>query len=922
MFGLVLSAGPPAAAQDQDIASIDLEPLRTIVGASTIPYRVTVVSDRAIEGTLQIRVDDQNLTYEFPLALAANTEISQLVEIPVEQNDFIGRIVANLIVDGVSVGEDEDFGGDGIARSNFVAGVLGVEVAAAEVQTSPPVGTITNVEIDDLRILSALDIVVSSPAALRTLTADEQSQLLTWVGSGGQLAIADEPGSINDLLPAGWQGPESVILAGVGEINFVGIDWDDAVPPPVSGTTTTSSFIGEFSGDSQALASDAGFQVPSIGLLSLVLLGYLVVIGPLTFGVLGKMNRQALVWFAVPVLAVFFGIVIVGAGRLLVSGRNDAYASVVTVTPAGSHVSSTLLIADDGNQTIDLPQGWSARGNGMGPNSFDGGGGSSQLIISPSRTTTELEFNIDTGSAAVVRVEGRTANAELPFAFTDLEISGDTLTGSVTNQSGVDLFEAAVFVGYNAMYLEQISAGETLPFTIEMQPAGESAFPETIEWDVRLDFRFGFEEPQLDEAEDGVVNGAKWVEWRLDNFGSAVPDGVITAVGWSRELDEFSLVGGEGRTVLVQHAELPTSAEVSSGQIRRTVPRAPSWPDIEGFGREFGEGVPSQFVRPVGSTSDNLAIEISGQVEELAFWVNSEWRYLDLENHDGARTVLIPEAAWSNDRLTAVFGYGGFGGDGNGNAFQPRVVEAGADTASAELLASGERSTRAAEFDDGFQEFDGGFGPEFLDDEVLVDRESRQDLEFEESDMIDGNYDTWSVLLEPGDEVTSTMRSDDFDSQLIVTTEDGGIVTENDDGPNMGLDSRVDFVADEWGIYIFETRALNGFGFGEYSFGVQVESSQPESFTWTAEGNLNPDEVDEWPVSATAGDTVTVTFATEPAPAFQVLDAEGVTVAVEETSAANATFTAGAEGTFSIVLDALGEPGRYEFEVSVVSADE
>ena len=101
--------GSTASAQNQDIAAIQLEPLRSTRGAATVPYRVTAVADRAIEGTLQIRVVNQNVTFEFPLALAANTEISQLLAIPVE-SDFIGEINANLVVDGTSVGSDELFG--------------------------------------------------------------------------------------------------------------------------------------------------------------------------------------------------------------------------------------------------------------------------------------------------------------------------------------------------------------------------------------------------------------------------------------------------------------------------------------------------------------------------------------------------------------------------------------------------------------------------------------------------------------------------------------------------------------------------------------------------------------------------------------------------------------------------------------------
>lgn len=908
------STASPAAAQNQDIAAIDLEQLRSVNGASTVPFEVTVVSDRAIEGMLQVRASEQGVTFDFPLALAANTEISQLVQIPVEDS-FIGDVTADLIVDGTSVGEDDLFVGGDDSGTEFVAGVLGLEVTVAQAQVSPPVGMVTNIEIDDLRILSSLDIVLASPAALRTLTVEEQSQLFTWVGAGGQLAVADGAGTIDELLPTPWRGGGSTVVAGVGEINFVGTDWDEVIPPPVS-AGSSGTLLGDFGTTGRALASDAGFRVLSISLLVLVLIGYLIVVGPVTFAVLAKMNRQTLAWLAIPVLAVVFGVLIIGTGRILNAGRNDAYASIVTVTPAGSQISSTLLIADDGTQTVELPPGWSARGNGVRFDSFGGGGPGSDLAISPSRTTTELEFEIDAGSAAVVRVEGRTSDADLPFAFADLEIANGSLTGNVTNQSGVDLSDAAVFVGSNATYFEQISDGETLSFDVDMTEPDRLIFPETDEWDVRVDFRFGFDERDFEEQDEGAVNGAAWMGWRNDNFGAAVPEGVITATGWSRGLDEYSLVGGRGRTALVQHAELPTSTEVVSGQIRRTTPRPASFVDIEGFNRQFGEGVPSQYIRPEGSSTDGLAIETSAQLEELAVWVDDEWRYLDLQNNAGARSLSIPEEAWIDDRLTAIFGYGGFGFNGDGQAFQPKIVAADEDSGVAELLPAGERSTRPAEFDDEPElGFDGRLGPEFIGEAVTIGRESREDFNFGSDGLLDSTYDTWTVVLEPGDQVTATMRSDPIDSLLIVTNEDGDIIEENDDRPNIGLDSRVNFRVDDWGAYTFETRSLSGFDFGDYTFDLEVEASDIEPFTWVAEGTLDVDEMDEWLVAVSAGDTVTVAITSDVVPTVTLTDPDGVEVL--DTNA-DASFVADIDGIYTIVVDGIPEgPGSYEFEVSV-----
>ena len=93
MFSSVIA---PAGAQDDAVAVIELEQLRTSGGADMVPVRVLVESRRAVDGVLEVSARESNLTWQFPIAVAANTEVQQLIGVPTGSFDGIGRLDATL----------------------------------------------------------------------------------------------------------------------------------------------------------------------------------------------------------------------------------------------------------------------------------------------------------------------------------------------------------------------------------------------------------------------------------------------------------------------------------------------------------------------------------------------------------------------------------------------------------------------------------------------------------------------------------------------------------------------------------------------------------------------------------------------------------------------------------------------------------
>ena len=826
MFSSVIA---PAGAQDDAVAVIELEQLRTSGGADMVPVRVLVESRRAVDGVLEVSARESNLTWQFPIAVAANTEVQQLIGVPTGSFDGIGRLDATLFSGNDELAEARL--DDREANANAI-GLLGVESPGEEVNLNPDIGLASVVELNDLRLLPALDSVVVSPAGFRSLTPEEQDLLVSWIWSGHQLLVADDPGSLDGLLPNVATSAETELL-GAGVVRYVGRNWDDNVSPGISvAISVTDQLQGAFDPSNPELLSDAGFRVAGIGVLALVLLVYLIIVGPLLFGILNKRKNLTVAWLVIPALAALFSVGLFAGSRISNSGRQDAHAAIVEVNPVSALRSEAFLVSRSGDRGVELPEGYEVVSSSL-VDGFNFGG---QFItnvpttVRPSRTTTELELQIDSGSGGVAYVRGTDEGLTDTLRLSDLRFDGSMLIGTVENESSERLEGVAVFVGDRDTHLNTIEAGQSATFTIDVA-AREGRFgSELRDWNIEFRNEFfggGGPEPS-EELEDGPVNGSRWVLWRASKQGAAVPDGLVTAVGWSREFDGTR--DNEGRTALIARAALPQSdGPVLPGQLREFRMSVPSVNRFGDFGGDdFTEVI--QLVHPVGGDVSELALTFPQDVQEVDLWVDGEWRQIAADNDTGP-SVDIPTEAWEGNVLTARYTASNFVDPTRRFA---GVVSRTDGTDDVGLLPPGESAERDVndQFED--ERFFGPEGPAVLGSQVeivhsltdaTVTSESQGFSSVEEG-FIEGTYDEWTIELGAGDRLEVEMlrldNRDDLDPYLIILGPDGRQVASDDDGAG-NLNSRIDMTIEETGMYTIEARPLSDFGFGGYELLIDID---------------------------------------------------------------------------------------------------
>ena len=219
---------------------------------------------------------------------------------------------------------------------------------------------------------------------------------------------------------------------------------------------------------------------PSAGLVGLLLLGYVVVVGPVCFFVLTRLRLRELAWVAVPCLAVAVTVAAVAAsprGRPAVQEvqvaqvvPDDHIAQVTTlaVVPAaggatrrfelpGTPTAGPALVGDVavGPLVSDLAPGVDA-GLRVGP-------GKAPLAVSATVKTRRGAFG---GWAATEQV--RVAGA----IRADVAAYGNVVGGRVTNDLGVKLTDAvlAVASGEAAQVLGTVQPGSSAAFTLALSP--------------------------------------------------------------------------------------------------------------------------------------------------------------------------------------------------------------------------------------------------------------------------------------------------------------------------------------------------------------------------------------------------------------------------------------------------------------------
>jgi hypothetical protein len=474
---------------------------------------------------------------------------------------------------------------------------------------------------------SSMDLLVWHDVDSARLDAPRQAALQTWLATGGSLLViggslgstmftgfpADllpfQPSTAVEVstvdltalfgrLPTGaaplpaltgspvngtplWRVGADVIGArapyGQGTVTLVGLDpttdgfaaseaadalWKDAVP-------ASSAW------DAARLPTDDGFLVSSLGqlpavrlpggdVLLLLILAYVVVIGPVNYLILKRRDRREWAWLTMPLTIGVFGVAAYGLGVAL-KGSNVIVSELAIVEGAAGtdrgQAEVHVGVFSPGRTTFDLK---------VGPQTLissttnaDNAARQRPLDVVIGDPATVRGFGVGFGAMRAFRAQ---TAVDVPLVQADLKVTNGNLDGTIVNASGETLDDVTVIYAGNGRILGSMSAGESRPVSIA--PGAGNQLGPPLSW--RLYTEGGGAEPvdaRTAAARRAVIQHLEggW-EFDVPRAGTGIfsrgPMILVWLTGGLLQVDAASAAEHIGQTVFVLPARVAVAGHV------------------------------------------------------------------------------------------------------------------------------------------------------------------------------------------------------------------------------------------------------------------------------------------------------------------------------------------------------------------------
>ena len=358
----------------------------------------------------------------------------------------------------------------GGGRLVIVGGTAGIGTLSAFPDDLLPYRPTATVDLDPAVLTSLLGPLPGGAAVLPAMAGT--------LGSGRPIAMSGDRVVAAEL---NYGGGEVTILgfdpttAWLAESNAVDALWTSALP--------------ERSGDGTHLSDDsqivtAVYQLPNLALpptsgLLILIAAYIVIIGPINYIVLRRLDRRELAWITMPVLVLTFAAAAFGYGALL-RGTDVAVNEVAIVrgapdaTEATAQVYFGVFSPTRSTYRVDLPQG-PLLASPMTSDPFGLGTGFLDILqgTGPERPSAVRNLAVGTNSLRIVRAE---LPVEGPRMRASLTLENSILTGTFQNASEAVLENVAVVLGSSSVVLGDVQPGATIQVRLPVRdnPFGAS----------------------------------------------------------------------------------------------------------------------------------------------------------------------------------------------------------------------------------------------------------------------------------------------------------------------------------------------------------------------------------------------------------------------------------------------------------------
>lgn len=502
-----------------------------------------------------------------------------------------------------------------------------------------------------------------------SLDADQLDALRTWISSGGHLVILGgstgtstlgafpsdllpfQPARVIDVPSADLQpllgtlpaeatplpaiagllergtvlarSGDDVIAArttyGQGSVALIGMDpstpwlagssaaaafWANAIPPSA---VRTARFAAEDQGFMlSALTNLPSVQLPRMDQLFLLIVAYVIAIGPLNYILLRRRDRREWAWLTMPAVILFFAVAAYGFGVVLKG--TDVIVNELTIVHGSTGTDRGVAEAHVGvfspsRATFDVKVGGGALLSAPIADPF-GDGNDRPLDVLFGDPATLRGYSVGFGVLRGFRAEAPVAT---PRMEADLRLVGDRLEGSITNASDLPLAHVSLVYGDGVQILGAMAPGEVHAIALDALGFGASFEPLSD----RLFRRPSGNDPEAARtlaARRAVIQhlSGGWDERFGGMAGDSLPDGPVILAwrsGGALDIDVGVPAERVGETLFLLPARATATGPLvfAGGLIGHTIVEIDAVEGLEeGFAFAMGRGTMTVDYRPVG----------------------------------------------------------------------------------------------------------------------------------------------------------------------------------------------------------------------------------------------------------------------------------------------------------------------------------
>ncbi len=299
-------------------------------------------------------------------------------------------------------------------------------------------------------------------------------------------ALAGELGNGRALATSGDRVVAGELDYGSGRVTVLGFDpttswlaasknvetmWRRFLPNRTGGGPVITS------DDSQivnAVGQLASLALPPIGGLIAILAGYIILIGPLNYLVLKRLDRRELAWVTMPVLIAVFAVSAYGFGTAL-RGTDLIVNEVAIVRGAPGAAEGTAQVylgifsPSRATYQVQVPGGALLASPISGDFTVGGDGGTLDVV----QGDPSLIRNLSVGFSSLRTIRAESATT-VPLLEAQLSLDDGVLSGTIRNRSEQALEKVAVVLGGSVAVIGDIAATTEKPVTL--RPAGNPFF--------------------------------------------------------------------------------------------------------------------------------------------------------------------------------------------------------------------------------------------------------------------------------------------------------------------------------------------------------------------------------------------------------------------------------------------------------------